>query len=111
MGATSLVQAAAVDTTFGPDNSVLFAPINSVRAGETLDYVFVLVPTARCDAGWHQYIPLLKANHVTLNKTPRCYQKQLALPLRSYSFLNCFRAKPRWHPYPCSELVSRVNEF
>ncbi|MCC7333598.1 MAG: DUF11 domain-containing protein [Pirellulaceae bacterium] len=43
-GATSLVQAAAVDTTFGPDNSVLFAPINSVRAGETLDYVFVLVP-------------------------------------------------------------------
>ncbi|MCA9180550.1 MAG: hypothetical protein KDA51_03835, partial [Planctomycetales bacterium] len=43
-GATSLVQAAAVDTTFGPNNSVLFAPINSVRAGETLDYVFVLIP-------------------------------------------------------------------
>ncbi len=43
-GATSLVEAAAVATEFGQDNSVLFAPINSVRAGETLRYVFVLIP-------------------------------------------------------------------
>ena len=43
-GATSLVEAAAVATEFGSDNSVQFAPINSVRAGETLSYVFVLVP-------------------------------------------------------------------
>ncbi|MEO8268128.1 MAG: hypothetical protein ABI557_00325 [Aureliella sp.] len=43
-GATSLVDGATVTTSFGPDSSVLFASINSVRAGETLSYVFVLVP-------------------------------------------------------------------
>ncbi len=44
-GATSLSDGSPVDTTFGENNSILFAPINSVRAGEDITYVFVLTPT------------------------------------------------------------------
>ena len=43
-GATNLFDGTPVSTEFGPNNSVSFAEINSVRAGESLTYVFVLVP-------------------------------------------------------------------
>ncbi len=44
-GATNLSDGNRVETTFGPNNSVLFTPINSVRAGEELTFIFVLTPT------------------------------------------------------------------
>lgn len=43
-GATNLFDGTPVRTEFGPDNTLRFAEINSVRAQESLTYVFVLVP-------------------------------------------------------------------
>lgn len=43
-GATNLNDGTSVRTEFGSDNTLRFAEINSVRAQESLSYVFVLVP-------------------------------------------------------------------
>ncbi len=42
---TNMFDGSPVQREFGADNTVLFAPINSVRAGEQIRYVFVLIPT------------------------------------------------------------------